>query len=216
MQQIDFVIFDMDGLLFDTERIGFRAMEKSMVQIGMPFTLDTYKLLIGAGKNEDERIMQEVYGPEFSMKRIVEHSRTERNRIIESEGIRVMPGVQELLDKLDEKGLKRCIASSSSIDTIAYYLELTDLKERFDFYISGDEVPRGKPEPDIFLEACRRGKADPASSLVLEDSLNGLRAAKRAGIKCVLIPDLVDPNEEMKTNAFQMHHSLLDLVEQLG
>ncbi|MDY0409126.1 HAD family hydrolase [Virgibacillus soli] len=215
MDQIKFVIFDMDGLLFDTETVAYRAMKKVMDKAGFPFTMDIYRKIIGAGSDEDERILQSVYGDTFTITSIQAPLSKEFDDIIKAEGIRVMPGVHELLDILDQKQIKKCIASSSPLSTIQSYLQMTHLSDRFDFYMSGEEVERGKPNPDIFIEACRRAREEAETSLVLEDSLNGLRAAHGADIACILVPDLIEPNEEMKAKAYKVVPSLRDVVEML-
>lgn len=206
----------MDGLLFDTERLGFKAYKKAMEERGYPFSMDVYKRLIGAGQLEDEMILKEVYGESFELAQITSTIDGAFNQIIEEEGIRVMSGVHELLDALDEMGIQKCIASSSSIARIEQYLALTNLTHRFDFYMSGDEVDKGKPHPDIFIEACRRANVKPDDALVLEDSLNGLRAAKSASIKCIIIPDLIDENDEMRKDAYHITAKLDNLVQLVG
>jgi len=97
-------------------------------------------------------------------------------------------------------------------DTIQTNLSLAGLTDRFDFYMSGSEVKRGKPYPDIFLGACQRANEVPDSSLVLEDSLNGLRAAVGANINCIIVPDLIEPNEEIKKHAYEIVSDLSQVI----
>lgn len=174
-------------------------------------TLDIYRKIIGAGKQEDEAILKDVYGEEFSFSLVLDDYLHESEKILKTDGLRIMEGVTELLDILDERKIKKCVASSSSLETIQRYLTMTNLKDRFDFYMSGDEVERGKPHPDIFLEACQRADESPEVAIVLEDSPNGLRAAYRAGIKCIVVPDLVVPDEEMENRAYRIVTSLVDV-----
>ncbi|GIP62616.1 hydrolase [Virgibacillus pantothenticus] len=211
MNQVKLMIFDMDGLLFDTERIAFQALKKAMKNADYELTLDIYRKIIGAGKQEDEAILKDVYGEEFSFSLVLDGYLHESEKILKTDGLRIMEGVTELLDILDERKIKKCVASSSSLETIQRYLTMTNLKDRFDFYMSGDEVERGKPHPDIFLEACQRADESPEVAIVLEDSPNGLRAAYRAGIKCIVVPDLVVPDEEMENRAYRIVTSLVDV-----
>ncbi|MGX4668515.1 HAD family hydrolase [Cerasibacillus sp. JNUCC 74] len=211
MNKIRQVIFDMDGLLFDTERIAYKALKKAMGQAGYQLSMDIYSLVIGSGVQEEEKILQGVYGDDFSLSLVTENYLKEFQHIVETEGVGIMPGVHELLDILDELHIKKCVASSSSLTTIKHYLTMNELTDRFDFYMSGEEVERGKPNPDIFIEACHRAGEKPDTALVLEDSPNGLRAAYAAGIKCIVIPDLVSPNQEMKTKAYKIADSLFDV-----
>ncbi|WP_077302086.1 HAD family hydrolase [Virgibacillus pantothenticus] len=211
MNQVKLMIFDMDGLLFDTERIAFQALKKAMKNADYELTLDIYRKIIGAGKQEDEAILKDVYGEEFSFSLVLDDYLHESEKILKTDGLRIMEGVTELLDILDERKIKKCVASSSSLETIHRYLTMTNLKDRFDFYMSGDEVARGKPHPDIFLEACQRADESPEAAIVLEDSPNGLRAAYRAGIKCIVVPNLVVPDEEMENRAYRIVTSLVDV-----
>jgi HAD superfamily hydrolase (TIGR01509 family) len=212
---IDFklVIFDMDGLLFDTERIYFKSMKKVMEKRGYNFPLETYKLLVGIPDLECDEILKDIYGKEFSIHDILEEYHQGFREMVMKEGLIIKPGAEKLLDFLDQNGLKKCIASSSNMEIIEYYLSITGLSKRFDFCISGDEVERGKPHPDIFLEACKRAKEVPNNCLVIEDSVNGLRAAVSANINCIIVPDLIDPNEEMNKNAYKIVSDLEKVID---
>src|SRR5699024_8366351 len=156
------------------------------------------------------------YGSDFDLKPVSKISSMEFDYIVEKEEIRIMPGVHELLDALDQRTIKKCIASSSSLSKIEKFLNMTNLTNRFDFYMSGEEVENGKPHPDIFIEACNRAGINKKDALILEDSMNGLRAAKNASIKCVLIPDLVEQNEEMQRDAYHITDNLANLVGSIG
>lgn len=210
MRSLKFAIFDMDGLLFDTERPSYIAMKRVIEnKFGYEFPLDNYKLMIGINGRQCDEVMKKLYGNDFSMNLIYEEYHHQFSNILQQEGLQIKKGAKDLLLFLDNKGVKKCIASSSSRETIQTYLSMAGLAGRFDFYISGEEVRRGKPYPDIFLGACERGNEEPVNSLVLEDSLNGLRAAVGAGIDCIIVPDLIEPNEEMKKHA-------CDIVPDLG
>lgn len=212
MEGLRLVIFDMDGLLFDTERIYFRSMKREMENLGYDFSFDTYKLLVGIPDLESDEILKEIYGKEFSIQQVLKAYHSGFKEIIKNEGLMIKSGAEKLLDFLDENGLKKCIASSSDKEIIKNFLSITGLTNRFDFYVSGEEVERGKPHPDIFLEACRRGKVEPKDSLVIEDSLNGLKAAVSAKINCIIVPDLIDPTEEMNRNAFKIVSDLEKVI----
>lgn len=212
MEDLRLVIFDMDGLLFDTEPIYYRSMKKEIEKLGYDFSFDTYKLLVGIPDLESDEILQGKYGKGFSIQQVLEAYHAGFKEIIKNEGLMIKPGAEKLLDFLDERGIKKCIASSSDLEIIKNFLSLTGLTNRFDFYVSGEEVERGKPHPDIFIEACLRGKVEPKESLVIEDSLNGLKAAVSAKIKCIIVPDLIDPTEEMHQNAFKIVSDLEKII----
>lgn len=209
MKNLKLVIFDMDGLIFDTESISYQALKQVLKEsYDIDFPMDVYRRMIGMGKQGTDSILKETYGDTISLEQIAINYATAFKEIINTQGIDIKLGATALLDYIDEQGFKKCIASSSSRQTIKHYLALTNLTDRFDFYLSGDEVENGKPHPDIFLEACQRAGEAPEHALVLEDSVHGFRAAKSAGINCIVIPDLIEPTSEMTEDAY---HVLPDL-----
>lgn len=212
MKNLKLVIFDMDGLLFDTEKIYFRSMKREMEKRGYDFPFDTYKRLVGIPDLESDEILKEIYGEEFTIQHILKDYHQGFHEIIKTEGLSIKQGADKLLDYLDEQGIKKCIASSSDKNVIEKFLSLTDLTNRFDFYVSGEEVNKGKPSPDIFLEACKRGNEAPNACLVIEDSLNGLKAAVSANIKCVIVPDLIEPTVDMKKAAYKIETDLEKVI----
>jgi HAD superfamily hydrolase (TIGR01509 family) len=198
------VIFDMDGLLFDTEKPSFRALKEASEKRGFNFTLEHYKQVMGMPHGKSREALEKMFEGKFSYEVMIGEYRERFKKILADEGIGVKPGVKQLLDAIDERGMKKCIASSSARETIAAYLKQTGLEDRFDFYISGNEVKNGKPYPDIFLEACKIAGEPVESAIVLEDSLNGLKAACAAGIRCVLVPDLIEPTMELEEMAYRI------------
>ncbi|WAA13350.1 HAD family hydrolase [Fervidibacillus halotolerans] len=215
MKHLQLAIFDMDGLLFDTERIHFRAFQRTAKKLGFDFTFDTYLKVVGVTDEKGKEILKEIYGENSAILNAFDLYQGEVERIIQEEGIPVKPGVDRLLDTLDEKHIKKCIASSSRPEVIERNIKLTGLFDRFDFYISGTEVKHGKPSPDIFLEALNRANVQPEHALVLEDSYHGLQAAVNAGIRCIIIPDLIEPNDEMKDKAYRIFDHLGQVAELL-
>lgn len=215
MESVKLVIFDMDGLIFDTEWQAFNILKDVAEKEGFNFTLDFYKTLIGISDKDSRQLFLNEFGESFFEKRVMEKYVVERDRIFEEEGVVIKPGALELLDTLDAKGIKRGIASSSEKAVIRHHLEKTGLINRFDFYVSGLEVERGKPFPDIFLEACKLGGVEPKDAIVLEDSYHGLLAATRADIRCIVVPDLIDPNEEMKKLAYRICKDLGEVAKLL-
>ena len=128
-------------------------------------------------------------------------------------GIEKKPGLDELLDYLDENGIIKAVATSTPQKKAFETLEKTDLLKRFDYIITGDMVSRSKPEPDIFLKACETAGVAPDNSLVLEDSHNGLMAAVNGGMRCILIPDLALLSQEDRNVAYQVLPDLSKVIE---
>lgn len=211
MRNLNFVIFDMDGLIFDTERQVFEAMRSVAKEIGIEYQLDDFKRTIGVNDEKTKELMVDKYGEAFS--EVMKRYREEFNNILHEEGLRVKPGVLELLNMLDQKNIMRCIASASKRDVIKRFLEMSNLEDRFDFYISGSEVDRGKPYPDIFLKACELANKKEKDTIVIEDSLHGLKAAVAANIKCIIVPDLIEPDNEMKRLAHRICDDLNEVAK---
>lgn len=213
MDNLQLVIFDMDGLLFDTEMIYYRATKKAAEEIGLDLPFENYKKLIGITDEETKEILREMYGQDSPIPKIMDTYRPWFEKIIAEEGIVVKPGVEKLLNVLDEKGIKKCIASSSMRPVIERNVKLAGLNGRFDFYISGTEVENGKPYPDIFLACIERADVAADEALVLEDSYNGLLASHRANIPCIIVPDLIEPTDEMKELAFRICDDLGEVAD---
>lgn len=212
MSKIKLVIFDMDGLIFNTEEIAYEAMTETIRAFDREFPIELYKKVIGFGKDSTEKVLQDYFGDDFPVGRLFQNFKVVFNDLIAEKGIEIKPGVDVLLDFLDANDFKKCIASSSSIATIEKYLQLANLTNRFDFYVSGEEVAHGKPAPDIFIEACNRAGETRNNTIVLEDSYNGLLAANRANIDCIMIPDMIEPNDECKQLAAHILPNLTEVI----
>lgn len=213
MTNLQFVIFDMDGLLFDTERMYFKAFQRAAKKLNYDFTFDVYLKVVGTTDETGKQILSEIYGEDAPILKAMDHYHDEFQQIIKEEGIAVKPGVEALLDVLDEKGIMKCIASSSSLEDILRNTKMAGIENRFDFFVSGTEVENGKPSPDIFLEAIRRANVKPEEALVLEDSYYGLQAASHANIRCILIPDLLEPTDEMYNLAYRVCSDLNEVAD---
>jgi|SRR5690606_37464393 len=201
----------MDGLIFDTERLTYKIMRELANQHGFHFQLDHYKQIIGISEETSNNQLIDIYGSRIQS--VFKEFPEVYNKSLNKENLHIKPGVMELLDTIEKKGIKKCIASSSSREVIEHYLKMKDLFNRFDFYVSGTEVVNGKPNPDVFIEACHRGNVELGEALVLEDSYNGFKAAVRAGIKCIIVPDLIEPNGEMRELAYRVCKDLGEVVE---
>jgi HAD superfamily hydrolase (TIGR01509 family) len=201
------VVFDMDGLLVDTEQVVFEAMKASAQGLGteMPFAL--FQRLVGLPGGVSDVIVSEHFGEGFDLAAwragVGRHFQE-----IAAGGVALKAGVVELLDLLDERRLPRAIATSSTRHAVEHSLGAHGLIDRFDAVISRELQTRHKPHPQPFLKAAEALGVDPAACLALEDSHNGVRAAAAAGMMTVMVPDLLDPTDEMRDLAV---HVLRDL-----
>ena len=189
-------IFDMDGLIFDTERLFMEEKGKILASYGYPARKEDYIQTIGLAGRQLRNKQTELYGPDYPADEISQKTRAALNIRMETSGPEVKPGIRTLLRWFRMQGVTCCVASSTRHEYVERYLTLAGLISCFAYLIGGEEVTRSKPEPDIFLAACARGQFSPADALVLEDSDNGIRAAYAAGIPVVCIPDLKQPVPE--------------------
>ncbi len=208
------VVFDMDGLLVDTEAVVFRAMQRRAAEIGgeLPFTV--FQRMVGLPDSSSDPLLVEHFGPSFDLgawsAAVSAHFREEL-----SAGIALKAGAVEILDALDAAGLPRAIATSSSLASVGRSLGPHGLVERFDALITRDVQTRGKPHPEPYLMAAEALGVDPVDCLALEDSHNGVRSASAAGMMTVMVPDMLDPTEEMRTLTVRIARDLHEVRELL-
>lgn len=202
-------VFDMDGTLFDTERIYREIWVELGRQYGKELGDDFIRNVTGTGGEEMYRILEAYLDvPDGSVvekewqKRSVERTRYD---------VPLKPGTRELLEWMSQHGYVMAVASSSPMPWIIHYLDVTDTAQYFRAVISGREIPNGKPAPDIFLRACAELGAEPQECWVFEDSKNGAAAGHAAGCRTVLIPDLVQPEEETR-KICEVYDSFMDVL----
>ena len=193
------VIFDMDGLMFDTERLWDTLWEPTCRALGLEMPQDLEAFFTGgrglAGVKLNEHIQK--FFPQADPQVIVEKIWELAEQRF-AQGVPCKPGLAELLETLEEKKLPRIVASSSPRALIQKNLETTGMARYFDQVVCGADVRHSKPAPDIFLEAARRLGVDIRDCLVLEDSFNGVRAGHAAGAVTVMVPDIAQPDEEIR------------------
>ncbi len=205
------VVFDMDGLMLDTEPLYKRAWQAAGVELGYTITDELYVTLIGRPNREGERILLEGLGEDFPLEPFRDLWHHRWIDIVTREGIPVKPGLVDLLNALDERKVPRAIATSSGPSYVQLSLETTGLASRFSTVVTGDQVSRGKPAPDIFLEAARRLDVPPTECVAFEDSEAGITAAAAAGMAVFAIPDLKIPSTEVASRA----HLVLSSLEEV-
>jgi HAD superfamily hydrolase (TIGR01509 family) len=218
---ISAVIFDMDGLMFDTEKIAQMAWKRAASELGYDFSDDVFFGVIGHNLPDVERFTHQVFGEDFPFQEAYQRKQAYVKAIIEQEGIPLKPGLLELLDWMDSKEdspkrLRKAIASSSTQEIIRRNLKLAGLEaDRFDVLVGGNEVQHGKPAADIFLLANRKLNVAAENCLVLEDSNAGIRAAHTAGMVAVMVPDLIPPDDCSQAIAYRILSSLKEVKELL-
>lgn len=185
-------IFDMDGLLLDTERIYQESWVELAVQFGQ--TPDpAFPSAVSGTSGQGMRELIRRYYPAVDPRAFAAGCIARVDHILDTQGAPVKPGAREILEFLRSRGIPTAVASSSGRDRILANLRQTGLESLFDAVVSGQEVARGKPEPDIFLLAAERIGRPAAACYVFEDSANGVRAGMAAGCVTVMVPDTVPP-----------------------
>ena len=197
-KQVQAVIFDMDGVIFESERLVIECWQVIAEKHNIPDIVEICMRVQGNNRQETGKRFREKYGNDFpydTYKKEVTALFRERY----GEGrLPLKPGVVEILQDLKQRCVPLALASSTRSDIVKLELEEARLLSFFDAVLGGDMAPRSKPEPDIFLAAAKVLGAIPANCYVLEDSFNGIRAAHRAGMHPIMVPDMQQPDEEMR------------------
>lgn len=215
-KQIKAVIFDMDGLMFDTESVYYRANQNTADKLGMEYSFKTYEQFIGSGDKEYRTKMKEIYSSysnEF-MNRFFIESTKELEHILLYGQVDKKTGLIKLLKYLKEKNIQTIVASSTNRELVDQILARFNVRQYFDGVIGGDEVNNAKPNPEIFNRAFEMlDLRDKRQAIVLEDSKNGIRAAYEADIPVIMIPDLVSPDAETKEKTIKIYPNLEHIIE---
>lgn len=195
-QSVRGVLFDMDGLILDSEKLYSRFWMEASNDLGYPMTRDQALGMRSLNRSTGQAKLQEYFGPGISYPQVRQRRIELMDAYVEIHGIPLKPGIFELLDYLDERGIPRAITSSSPMEVIRRHLSAHGLLERFHQLCTVYDVPNGKPEPDIYLHGACALQLPPAHCLALEDSPTGILAAYRAGCIPVMIPDQDQPGED--------------------
>ena len=188
------VIFDMDGLMFDTERLYVRALEEYVGPVtGVAFPRESILRTLGMNHADFERSFPELFGTALPFETCYLMIADWMQNEMETHGVPVKPGLYALLNTLKADGIKIALATGTSRHIALEYLRRTDTLKYFDAFAFGDQVAHGKPDPEIFLLAAKALGADPETTAVFEDSVNGLLAAHAGGFFSICVPDLIDP-----------------------
>ena len=209
------VLFDMDGVIFDTERLYLEVWKGLAVKYGLADIESVNRLGIGSTDEMYKSILKRHY-PGKDIDSIYAEGVREYIGIIEKYGPPIKPYAREALEKLRKWGIKTALASSTTTPTIRTELEKTALTSLFDAIIGGDMAAKSKPEPDIFLKACAEIGMKPEEAYVIEDSFNGIRAAHKGGMKPVMVPDMLAPDDEIKSKCVFIAENILEAINYIG
>ena len=192
------VVFDMDGLLFDTETLYQEALVLAAAEGGHEVRVEIFNRMVGVPWAQSRAMLLSHFGGTFPVDAFQE-AWVRHFWVIAETRLALKPGVVELLDTLDQLRLPRAIATSSLHRTVERHLAAGNLAGRFDVIIGHGDYENGKPAPDPFLIAAERLGIEPHLCLALEDSHNGVRSASSAGMMTVMVPDLLEPTDEIRS-----------------
>jgi HAD superfamily hydrolase (TIGR01509 family) len=207
--KISAVIFDMDGLMFDTERLVMEAWKEVGRDIGFHIADEIILASVGCNERDTEVIMKQHLGQDFPFSELRKKRVEYVHNYVKRNGMPVKYGLLELLDFLNNYGIKTAVATSTERVRALEHIDSCNLLDKFNVIVCGDEVERGKPEPDIFLLAAKKLGCRPEECIVLEDSENGIKGANKAGMLPIMIPDLITPKDEIK----QLTHQIFDSLD---
>ncbi|KZM71725.1 HAD family hydrolase [Nocardia terpenica] len=210
------VVFDMDGLLLDSERLALESLASAGTALGYDLTLEFRRSMIGMPADRCRELAVESFGAEFPLEDFFALHETHLSELVAGGRLVTKTGVAELLDWLESNAIPKAIATSSGRARTEHHLRAAGIADRFDAIVTRQDVERGKPHPEPYLTAMAALGADPEYTLALEDSPNGLRAAHAAGLRCLLIPDLVSPTPETRGLAHRVLPDLHAAIEYIA
>lgn len=213
------VIFDMDGLLINSEKLYWDANIQAAEEekIGTPW--DAYLKLTGATVKEMQDFYHKYFKTEADRDRFIKRTDDLVWQWTDEGKLKLQPGVQEALDEFQKRNLRMAIASSNYEDVLQHALWATGVRNYFDFYLSYLDVQKGhikaKPAPDIYLAAAKKMGLPKKNILVFEDSSTGVQAVASAGLKCIMVPDLISPTEQDKENAIMICQNFFEFLKKI-
>lgn len=207
------IVFDMDGVLIDSEALLLKDWKIVADKAGIRDIENTLNQCIGITAPETEALFCKVYGADFPYQKYKSMVSEMYYAETEKDGLPVKPGVYELFEFLKENNYLIGLASSTREEIVRKEMKSIGLLDAFHAVVCGDMVSKSKPQPDIYLKACELLKVSPARCYAVEDSPNGIRSAFRAGMLPIMVPDLIEPDEELRTLLYKKFDSLLEVRE---
>lgn len=215
--KIKAVVFDMDGVIFDSEKLYRKHWMITGAEYGIPE--DTMRelcnLIAGSTKERNEKLMKSRFGENFDYMTFRGKTMSRMDQEILENGVELKPGVIELFDYLKDNGYLIGLATSTQRERAERNLTNAGILQYFDQIIYGGIVANGKPAPDIYLKACEDLGVEPSEAMGIEDSINGVKSSSAAGLYTVMVVDLIDPTEEIRPLAHNIFDSLFEVIDLL-
>lgn len=214
-RKINAVIFDQDGLMFDTERVSAEAWKLAGDELGFYLEESFLCTIRGANFEDSCRRAREAFGDSVDFLGLRSRKQEIYQRLLAERGIPVKPGLKELLSYLKEKEYKIALATASARERTLKNLREVGIEPYFQYIITGDMVKQAKPNPELFLKSAEVLGEEPGHCIVLEDSLNGVEAGIRGGFVTIMVPDLTQPDEALRRRVSHVCDSLLEVKKLL-
>lgn len=206
---ISTVIFDMDGVMIDSEPLWEKTERILLARRGIDYSPDYRDKIVGLNQRDSGRLLVDTFNLEETVEEIINERISILTSIYEKE-LEVIPALGPLLEQLGDEGYRLAVASSSPLRVVNFVLDMFSLHHHFLAVVSGESVGNGKPHPDIYIHTAERLGAAPAECVAIEDSINGLRSAKGAGMYCIAIPD-----KRLTAEQFGSADVILDSLDEL-
>lgn len=211
--EIKAVIFDMDGVIIDTEPLLAKYWCQAANEYGFPMEYKHALNLRSCSEKYASPYLKKNFGESFDYRTVRARRKALMNEDIEKNGLVKKKGIDLLLDYLDGTDLIKAVATATDLERAGRYLKLIGLYHRFDTICCGSMVKNGKPDPDIYLLAAEKIGVAPENCIAIEDSPNGIKSAYAAGMRPIMIPDLTQPDDELSKMLFEKCDSLSEVKD---
>lgn len=210
---INAILFDMDGVLIDTERLNLKFTIETAKDMGFDVTPEDALTQRSSVSEVSDKFFKSKYGEDFDFYAMRDERRRRIQIYIDENGLELNEGVNEVLDHVEKRNLKKAVVTSSDFDRAMVYIRMLGIEDRFDTIVSASMVELGKPNPDVYLYTAEIIGENPEDCIAVEDSPNGVRSAYSAGCKVAMYPDLTEPDEEMREMSSWVLDSIKDLIK---
>lgn len=212
----EIVIFDMDGLIFDSESISCSIFHQTSLKYGFDIPLSFFQSLVGVSRTHRTVLYKETFGADTDLEPLLTEVRSKIQACRESGKITLKPGVREIIEIFQRRSIRLAISSSTDTTSVRQMLSSSHLANQFEFIVGGDQLIHGKPHPDAYIRPCELAGVNPGQALALEDSQAGIRAAVAAGVPVICVPDLQQPDDYHREISFAVVKSLFEVPSYLS
>ena len=214
INNIKSIIFDMDGVIFDTELVYLEIWSKVFEKYGYKLQKEVYAEVLGTGRENVKKVFLNNYGNELPIDKMYREKDEDLEKAVDK-GIPLKQGAYEILSYLKNNNYKIALATSASKERALKQLRYADIEKFFDVIVSRDDVKETKPNPDIFLKAAKKLNVNPNECIVIEDSSAGIKAAFNAGMAGIHFVDLKEPDNEIIRNCYKSFNNLNDIRKEI-